>query len=257
MKVHHVVEGPDNGEVVVLSGSIGSNLNMWNPQVGPLTEAGYRVVRYDQRGHGRTPVPESPCTLADLGGDVVELLDELGVERAHFVGLSLGGMTGMWLGIHRPERIASLVLCCTSPKLGTKESWEDRARAARTQGMTTIADSSIQRWFTEDWRSANPQEAREYHHMTAATPAEGYAACCAAIGSMDVLGDLPRVSAPTLVISGADDPATPPEQHGKLIAAEVPGARHEVVEHAAHLGNVEQPARFTELILGHLAATAR
>ncbi|MEU6646473.1 3-oxoadipate enol-lactonase [Saccharomonospora sp. NPDC046836] len=253
MRVNYVADGPADGEVVVLSGSIGSNLSMWDPQVEPLTSAGFRVVRYDQRGHGRTPVPSGPCTLADLGGDVVELLDSLGVERAHFVGLSLGGMTGMWLGIHEPARIASLVLCCTSAGLGTPQMWAERARTARTEGMAAIADGSIQRWFTQDWLTANPQLAREYHHMTATTPAEGYAACCAAIGEMDLVDDLLKISAPTLVISGADDPATPPEEHGRLIADAVAGARFEVVEQAAHLGNVEQPQRFSELIIEGLA----
>ncbi|PXY27581.1 3-oxoadipate enol-lactonase [Prauserella muralis] len=254
MKVNHVVEGPADGEVVVLSGSIGSNLSMWDPQVEPLTSAGFRVVRYDHRGHGRTPVPETPCSLADLGGDVVELLDTLGVERAHVVGLSLGGMTAMWLGVNVPDRIGRLVLCCTSAKLGTPAMWEERAQLARTEGMPAIADSSIERWFTAEWRATHPQLSREYHHMTAATPAEGYAACCAAIGSMDLLGDLPKISAPTLVISGADDPATPPEEHGRPIAEAIPGARLEVVPHAAHLGNVEQAARFNDLIVEHLKA---
>ncbi|NIJ13209.1 3-oxoadipate enol-lactonase [Saccharomonospora amisosensis] len=252
MRVNHVVEGPQDGEVVVLSGSIGSNLSMWEPQVPALTHAGYRVVRYDQRGHGRTPAPDRPCSLADLGGDVVELLDGLGVERAAFVGLSLGGMTGMWLAVNHPDRIGRLVLCCTSARLGTPQMWAERAEQARAHGMSAIADGSIQRWFTARWLADNPRLAREYHHMTAATSAEGYAACCAAIGSMDLLDDLPKITAPTLVIAGADDPATPPEEHGRPIAEAIPGARFEVVAHAAHLGNVEQPQRFTSLILDHL-----
>jgi 3-oxoadipate enol-lactonase len=252
--VHHEVHGPADGEVVVLAGSIGSNLNMWDPQLEPLTSAGYRVVRFDQRGHGRTPVAQGPYALADLGGDVVELLDTLGVRRAHLVGLSLGGMTGMWLARHRPERIDRMVLCCTSARLGTPRMWAERAATARAEGMTAMADTSIGRWFTADWLAANPQQAREYHHMTAATPAEGYAQCCEVIGGMDLLAELGRITAPTLVISGADDPATPPERDGRPIARGIPGARFEVVDHAAHLGNVEQPERFAALILEHLKA---
>lgn len=256
MRVHHVDEGPSDGEVVVLSGSIGSDLRMWEPQVGPLTEAGYRVVRYDHRGHGRTPVPDGPCSLADLGGDVVELLDELGVERAHVVGVSLGGMTGLWLGAHRPERVRGLVVCCTSAKLGTPESWAARAQTARTEGMTAVADASIGRWFTDAWSRANPERARFYHRMTASVPAEGYAACCAAIGGMDLRDGLPGIIAPTLVVAGADDPATPPDEHGRPLAAAIPGARFELVEGAAHLGSVERPELFTHLILDHLRRTA-
>ncbi|WP_019816401.1 3-oxoadipate enol-lactonase [Saccharomonospora saliphila] len=254
MRVYHEIHGPADGEVVVLSGSIGSDLSMWDPQVEPLTSAGYRVVRHDHRGHGGSPVPDGPCSVADLGSDVVELLDELAVESAHVVGLSLGGMIGMWLAIHHPERLGRLVLCCTSADLGTPESWAERAAAARTGGMTAIADASIQRWFTPRWRSAHPERTREYHHMTASVPAQGYAACCAAIGSLDVREDLHRITAPTLVIAGADDPATPSDGHARPIAEAIPGARFEVVEGAAHLGTAEQPERFSALILEHLKA---
>lgn len=254
MRVNHVIDGPEDGEVVVLSGSLGSDLGMWNPQVGPLVSAGYRVVRYDHRGHGGTPVPDAPCSLDDLGGDVVELLDGLGVDRAHVVGLSLGGMTGLWLAAHRPDRVRRLVVCCTSAKLGTPEMWEQRVHTAVTRGMTEIADGSIERWFTPAWRAANPELTREYHRMTASVPARGYAACCAAIGAMDLRGVLSTITAPTLVIAGADDPATPPDEHGRPLAEGIPGARFEVVAEAAHLGNVEQPERFTELIIEHLKA---
>lgn len=253
MKVHHVAEGPEDGEVVVLAGSLGSDLNMWQPQVEPLVSAGYRVVRYDHRGHGETPVADEPFTLADLGGDVVELLDTLGVERAHLVGLSLGGMTGMWLASHEPSRVSKLVLCCTSALLGPRQMWEDRIRTVREQGMGQIADGGVQRWFTEPWRAANPERVREFHRMIAAIPAEGYIACCSVIADMDLRADLPSITAPTLVISCVGDSATPPDAHGANIAAAVPGARYEVVPDAAHLGNVEQPERFSELILEHLA----
>ncbi|EHR60587.1 3-oxoadipate enol-lactonase [Saccharomonospora cyanea] len=253
MKLHHQITGPDTGEVVVLAGSIGSNLSMWDPQVPRLVDAGFRVVRFDNRGHGRTPVPDGPSSLADLGGDVVELLDTLEVERAHLVGLSLGGMIGMWLGAHRPSRIDRLVLCCTSAKLGTPQTWRERATQATTKGMVSIADGSITRWFTPGWIQANPGLAKEFHHMTATVPARGYASCCAAIGGMDLRDALPSITAPTLVVAGADDPATPPE-HARLIAERIPDARLEIVDDAAHLGNVEQPETFGDLITKHLTA---
>ncbi|MGW9307681.1 3-oxoadipate enol-lactonase [Saccharomonospora azurea] len=253
MTPHHQITGPDTGEVVVLAGSIGSNLSMWDPQVPRLVDAGFRVVRFDNRGHGRSPVPDGPSSMADLAGDVVELLDTLGIERAHLVGLSLGGMIGMWLGAHEPSRIDRLVLCCTSAKLGTPQMWEERATQAKTKGMVSIADGSIGRWFTPGWIQANPGLAKEYHHMTATVPAAGYASCCAAIGGMDLRDALPSITAPTLVIGGRDDQATPPE-HAQLIADRIPGARLELVDGAAHLGNVEQPEIFGELITEHLTA---
>jgi 3-oxoadipate enol-lactonase len=253
VQVHHVIEGPADGDVVVLSGSLGSNLSMWEPQVRPLTDAGFRVVRYDHRGHGRSPVPRGPYELADIGRDVIALLDTLGVERAHLVGLSLGGMTGMWLGANAADRIASLVLCCTSAQLGPAQMWAERAEAVRACGTAAIADAGVSRWVTPGYAEAHPGRVAALREMIVTTPDEGYAACCGAIERMDLLGELPRISAPTLVIAGADDPSTPPE-HAERIVEGVPGARMEIVDGAAHLGNTERPEEFTELILGHLKA---
>ncbi len=238
--------------MVVLGGSLGSDVRMWEPQVAPLVERGFRVVRYDTRGHGASPVPPGPYELDDLGADVLALLDELGVARAHLVGLSLGGMTGMWLGVHAPDRIASLVLCCTSAKLGPPSMWAERARTVRAEGTAAVAEAGVSRWLTPGYRERQPDRAGLLRAMIAAVPAEGYAACCGVIERMDQLDALPKISAPTLVIAGADDPATPPEEHARPIAEGVPGARLEVVANAAHLGNYEQPAEFTRLILDHL-----
>lgn len=252
MRVHRVVEGPDDGPVVVFAGSLGSDLRMWEPQVAPLVERGFRVVRFDTRGHGASPVPPGPYRLEDLGGDVLALLDDLGVEQAHLTGLSLGGMTGMWLGVHAPDRIASLVLCCTSAKLGPPSMWVERARTVRAEGTAAVAEAGVGRWLTPGYRERHPERAGFLRAMIAAVPAEGYAACCEVIESMDQLDSLPEITAPTLVIAGADDPATPASGHAELIAKGIPGARLEVVADAAHLGNYEQPEEFTRLILDHL-----
>ncbi|WP_435069389.1 3-oxoadipate enol-lactonase [Amycolatopsis thermoflava] len=249
MKVHYETAG--DGDVVVLSNSIGSNLRMWEPQVKPLTDNGFRVVRYDTRGHGQSPVPPGPYSIADLGRDVVELLDTLGVESAHFVGLSLGGMTGAWLGQHAPSRIRSLALTFTSVNPGNVDMWTGRAKQVRAEGMATIAEGSIGRWFTPDWISANPELAEELRQMTATTPAEGYASCCEAIAGLDLTAGLGTITAPTLVISGADDAALPPS-HGQVIADGIPGAKFEVIDHAAHLGSYQQAGKFTELLLEQL-----
>ncbi|GAA1032456.1 MULTISPECIES: 3-oxoadipate enol-lactonase [Amycolatopsis] len=249
VRVHRVVEGPATGPVVVFSNSIGSDHRMWEPQVAPLTERGFRVVRYDTRGHGSSPVPPGPYDLADLGGDVLGLLDDLGVERAHFVGLSLGGMTGMWLGAHAAERFASLTLCCTSALLGPPEMWADRARLVRAEGTGAVAEASVGRWVTPGYAQAHPDQVVYLREMVEAQPDEGYAGCCEVIERMDLTGDLPKISVPTLVIAGADDPSTPAEPHGRVIADGIPGARLEVVASAAHLGSYEQPDEFTRLIL--------
>ncbi len=253
VEVHSVADGPEAGPVVVLGGSLGSDLRMWEPQVKPLVEQGFRVIRYDARGHGKSPVPPGPYSLDDLGADVLALLDSHGVERAHLVGLSLGGMTGMWLGAHAANRIESLVLCCTSAKLGPPQMWIDRAKMVREHGTGSIAEAGVGRWLTAGFADEHPDDAAFLREMIAAVADEGYAACCEAIERMDLLGHLPKISAPTLVIAGAEDPATPVE-HAEAIAAGIPGARLEIVEGAAHLGNFEQPERFTALILEHLAA---
>ncbi|KZB81345.1 3-oxoadipate enol-lactonase [Amycolatopsis regifaucium] len=251
VQVHSVADGPADGPVVVFSGSLGSDHRMWEPQVKPLTDRGFRVLRYDTRGHGASPVPPGPYTLEDLGGDLLALLDEHGVERAHFVGLSLGGMTGMWLGVNAPDRVESLVLCCTSAKLGPPEMWADRAKTVREKGTGAVAEAGVGRWVTPGFAAAHPDKVAYLREMIAAVPAEGYAAACRPIERMDLVGDLPKISARTLVIAGAEDPATPVE-HAEVIADGIPGARLETVEGAAHLGNFEQPERFTALILDHL-----
>jgi 3-oxoadipate enol-lactonase len=250
--VHHDELGPADAPVVVLSNSLGSTPWMWDGQVPTLAER-LRVVRYDHRGHGESPIPPAPYELADLGGDVLALLDRLGLERVHWCGLSLGGMVGMWLAINAPERIDRLVLCCTSARLGPPEMWAQRAATVRADGVEAIADAGIERWLSPAFMERNPAVTAEVRAMLVATPAEGYAACCGAIERMDLLPELGAISAPTLVIAAAEDPATPPE-HGERIAANVPGARLAIVDDARHMATIERPQAMTDLIAGHLLA---
>jgi 3-oxoadipate enol-lactonase len=250
--VHHLVEGPTDAPALVLLNSLGSTLAMWEPQIDELASR-FRVVRLDLRGHGGSPVPPGPYALADLGGDVVALLDRLGIPRAHLCGVSLGGMVAMWLGIHAPERVDRLVLCCTSARLGPPEGWAQRAALVRAEGTAAVADAVVARWLTPGYAALRPALQRRLRAMIAATPAEGYAACCEAIEHMELEDDLGRIVAPTQVIAGADDPATPPD-HGARIAARVPGARMAVVPDSAHLANLQQPDEVNGLILRHLLA---
>ncbi len=250
--LNYLLEGPEDAPVLVLSNSLGTSLEMWDDQV-PVLGDRFRLLRYDTRGHGRSPAPPGPYAIGDLGGDVVRLLDRLGIERASFCGLSVGGMTGMWLAAEAPERVERLVLLCTSALLGPKGIWDERIATATEQGMTTLVDGVIERWFTPAFRSENPKVVEKMATTLRETDPEGYAGCCAAIRDMDLRERLPSIEAPTLVVSGAEDPATPPE-HGKLIRDAIPGARFEVVSRAAHIANVERPGEITQLILTHLEA---
>jgi 3-oxoadipate enol-lactonase len=245
------IEGPADAPPVLLSNSLGSTAEMWDPQV-PALAARFRVIRYEIRGHDGAPVPDGPYSLDDLGADAIALIDHLGVARTHVVGLSLGGMTGMWLAVNAPERVDRLVVMCTSAMLADEHDWPLRARTVREQGTGAVAEAVVERWFTPAFRAANPDVAARMRAMVADTPPEGYAGCCDAIGAMDVTAAIEAVTAPTLVIAGRQDPATPPS-HAEIIARRIPGAHLELVD-AAHLANYERPDEVTALILSHLEA---
>jgi 3-oxoadipate enol-lactonase len=248
--VHHVVTGPADAPVVVLSNSMGADLRMWDGVVDALAEH-FRVVRYDTRGHGRSPSAPGPYSIDDLADDVVALLDSLGVAEAHLVGLSLGGMMAMRLAARDPGRVDRLVLLCTGAFLKAGPGYTERAAQVRAEGTASVAKGVVGRWFTPSYLEAHP-DIRTFHEaMCAATSGEGYAGSCEAIAAMDLRPDLPRITAPTLAIAGADDPATPP-RYLEEIAEGVPDGRLVVVPDAAHLAAAQQPEAVAAAILEHL-----
>jgi 3-oxoadipate enol-lactonase len=251
--LHYTVDGPAAAPVLVLGSSLGTSGAMWQPQMAALTPH-LRVLRYDHRGHGASPVPPGPYRLDELGADLLALLDRLGLDRVHLGGLSLGGMVAMWLAAHAPQRVEKLILMCTSARLGPPETWAQRAATVRTGGVAAIADPVLERWFTPEFVERHPGVVGWARRLLITTPAEGYAGCCAAIERMDLIPVLGRITAPTLVIAGARDPATPPE-HAALIARGIHGARLEVVPEAAHLANIAQPAVIDRLVLEFLGVT--
>jgi 3-oxoadipate enol-lactonase len=248
--VHHVVTGPEGAPVVVLAGSLGSTHAMWDVQADVLGER-FRVVRYDTRGHGRSPVPAGPYTIDDLADDLVGLLDRLDVARAHLVGLSLGGMAALRLAAREPGRVYRLVVLCTAARLEPASAWTERAATVRERGSAAVAEAVVARWFTPEHLAAHAEARAAAEAMVASTPAEGYAACCEAIAAMDLRADLAAITAPTLAIAGADDPATPPH-HLEAIAARVRDGRCLVLADAAHLASAQQPAAVTAAIIEHL-----
>lgn len=248
--IHYEQDGPADAPVILLSNSLGTRLEMWDPQMGALTQR-YRVVRYDSRGHGRSAAPPGPYTIEMLAADAVGLLDALGIERAHFCGLSKGGMVGQVLGARHGERLRSLTLCATACRLPPKELWDERIRTALEQGMAALADAVVERWFTPGFRAQPTIAVDGVRQMILETPPEGYAACCAAIRDMDLCETIRAIRVPTLVIVGDQDPATPPAM-AEEIQTRVPGARLEVIAGAAHLVNIEQAIAFNASLLGFL-----
>lgn len=249
--LHAVVEGPPRAPVVLLAGSLGSTLQMWDPQVPALT-ARFRVVRFDARGHGGSPVPDGPYDVDDLVDDAVALLDRLGVERAHVVGLSLGGMTAMRLAAREPARVDRLALLATSAK-PDPQVFSDRARAARSGGTAAMAPAVAARWLTPSYAAAHPELVAKLEAMIAAADDEGYAACCEVIAQLDLRAEIAGITAPTLVVSGWEDPALPPE-HQRLIADTIPDAELVTISPGAHLPNLEQDLQVTGALLGHFDA---
>jgi 3-oxoadipate enol-lactonase len=254
--LHRVIDqrpdAPAGAPVVLMLGSLGSTVEMWQPQVGDLSAA-YRVVRVDTRGHGQSPVPPSPYDIDDLVDDAIAVLDDLAVERAHLVGLSLGGMTALRAAVRHPERVDRMVVLSTSALLGPAQGWVERAATVRAQGTKAIADLVIDRWFTGAYRAANPDVVQRMRQMVSAQPADGYAACCGVIERLDLRGDLPSIQASVLAIAGEQDPATPPE-HLVAIADGVRDGQLLRLDQAAHLANVEQAAAVTAAILDHLSS---
>lgn len=246
-EIHYRLDGPPYGTVVVLAGSLGTTLEMWEPQAGRLSGLA-RVLRYDHRGHGGSSAPAGPYSIADLGQDLVDLLDGLDMDRASVCGLSLGGMVGMWAAAHHPDRVASLVLACTDAELGPPGPWLERASAVRHDGTASLGPALVERWFPA--RRRDPAVTAGVLAMLEGCDDDGYASCCEAIAGMDLRPDLENVRCPALVVGGAEDPVVPPERAVALATALHAGLL--VLPEASHLANLSQPERFTEAVASHV-----
>jgi 3-oxoadipate enol-lactonase len=254
VRLHHQVSGAPDRPTVVIGGSVGSTLAAWGPQLAALAGE-FRVIAYDHRGHGGSPAPAGPYTLDDLAQDVLALLDDYHVTRAHVVGLSLGGMVAQLIAARQPHRVDRLVLLCTAAHYPDPRPWVERAATVRSGGTEAIADVVVDRWLTADYRRERPDQTARWREMLVGIDREGYAGCCEAIAGMDLRRDLSRIQAPTLVLAGAQDPAVPPEQMRELAAA-ISGSEFVIIP-GAHLPPLEHPDTVTALLLGHLGAVAR
>jgi 3-oxoadipate enol-lactonase / 4-carboxymuconolactone decarboxylase len=250
--LHHRIDGAADAPPLILGPSVGTSLAVWDPQVPALART-HRVIRWDLPGHGgsRAELIGAGATVGSLAARVLELADALGVSRFGYAGISIGGAVGAWLAAHHPERIASLAVICSSARFGEPRGWHERAALVRAEGTGPVADATPARWFTEAFRD-DPAAQALIADLRATAP-EAYASCCDALASYDLRTDLHRITAPTLVVAGRDDPATPPA-HARELADGIPGASLTEVAHAAHLAGVEQPGPVLAALLGHLAA---
>jgi len=256
INVNYTLDGPTSGPVVTLSNSLASNLKMWEPQLSALTSR-FRVLRYDTRGHGETEASAGSYTLAALAEDTRTLLQALGIARTHFIGLSLGGMIGQLLALEHPELLQSLTLCDTMSRVPTeaKPTWEERVHTAQTQGMETLVEPTIARWFTTPFREQRIDVITQVRAMIRSTPVAGYTGCCHAIAALNLTDRLKAITVPTLIIVGEDDPATPVAA-SRAIQAQIKGSELVILKSAAHLSNLEQPQAFNEALTTFLARVA-
>lgn len=245
MDIDYRLDGPAGAPLLVLSNSLGTTFSLWQPQMALLTQR-FQVLRYNQRGHGRTPLPTAALTLEILGRDVIALLDMLDVEQAHFCGISMGGLTGLWLNRFRPHRFKRLVVANTAARIGSAEAWQQRAQLARNKGLAPIAAASASRWFSEDFQQRSPQAVSELVTQLANGNAAGYAACCDALAQADLRADIPQMNVPMLVIAGELDPVTTLEDAQTLVNG-APYAQLAVLP-ASHISNIACPALFSRCL---------
>lgn len=246
IRLNYVFEGPEDAPVVAFSNGLGTDLHMWDEQA-PALKQRFRVLRYDTRGHGGSDVTDGSCSIAQLATDFLSLLDVLEIDRCSFCGLSMGGMVGLWLAAHRPGALNKVVLANTAAKIGTTEMWNQRIAKVFAEGMPSVADGMLPRWFTASFLRSQPAKVATIRQVFEATDPRGYAASCEAIRDMDQRAAVGTVKVVTTIISGEHDPVTPPSESHALASA-ISGARH-ITLPAAHLSNVECPDEFNKVLL--------
>lgn len=251
VQIHYEWNGPEQAPVVLFSNSLGTTWRLWDPQVRDFSKY-FRLLRYDIRGSGDSTITAGPDSIAQLSWDVVRLLDVLSLDQVHFCGLSMGGMTGMFLGANAPKRFHKIVLCNTAAQFGTPASWNARVKAVREGGMKAVASSVIERWLTPEFRAAHPADTNAVQAMLESANPDGYIANCAAVRDADLRETLGNVQVPTLVLAGLHDPVATPAD-GRFLAGRIPGARYAEVS-AAHLSNLEARAEFNRTVLDFLTA---
>lgn len=244
-QINYQTFGDATKPALIFSNSLGTNFKMWQAQID-FFQQDFFVICYDTRGHGASSAPQGPYSIDQLGQDVVNLLDHLNVEKAAFCGISMGGLTGQWLAIHRPERFNQVVVCNTAAKIGQEQAWNDRAALVREQGLQPIASTAASRWFTEPFIQSNATVVNNLQNDLAAGSAEGYASCCEALAKADVREQLKDITVPVLVVAGQQDPVTTVVD-GQFMVERI--ANSQLFEiNASHISNVELPNEFNQAV---------
>jgi 3-oxoadipate enol-lactonase len=249
LRIHYRLDGDAGKPVLLLSNSLGATLDMWAPQIDALSRD-FQLLRYDARGHGQSTISKGPYSIAQLGQDAVALLDALGIGKAHFAGVSMGGLTGQWIALNQPSRLDRLVLANTAAYIGPPENWTTRADKVRADGIGSIAAAVVSRWITPAYAAATPDLAASLLKMVEANADEGYASACIAVRDADFREQLGKITVPTLVIAGTHDMPTPPAD-GQFLAANIAGAQY-VELSGAHLSNLEAVDGFNQAVRAFL-----
>ncbi|MEG0182073.1 MAG: 3-oxoadipate enol-lactonase [Stenotrophomonas sp.] len=247
-RLHYRIDGPVDAPWLTFCNSLGTDLHMWDPQVAALSGR-FRILRYDRRGHGHSSAPPGLYSVADLGADVLALWDHLGVARSHFCGLSIGGLTGQWLGVHAGTRLHTLTVAATAAKIGTAESWETRIAQVRAQGLLPLREGTAERWFTPAFVAAQPAQVEDILQRFVATSVAGYVGCCHAVATADFRDQLAQIGVPTLAIAGDDDPVCPPADLQAIARGVAHG--HAVALPGRHICNIESADAFTAALTAH------
>jgi 3-oxoadipate enol-lactonase len=247
--IHYALTGDPSHPPLILSNSLGADLSMWDAQA-PVFEKQFRLLRYDMRGHGKSSSPAPPYSVAQLADDLLALADSVGFGRFHLCGLSVGGMIGMHLALHAPQRLRKLVLCNTAAKIGTDETWNARIDTVRSQGMAAVGKLTPARWFTSSFQSNHPERVAASLRVLEALSPEGYVGGCCAVRDFDMRTDVSRIKVPTLVVSGTHDPAATPSD-GHYLAEQIPGARYVELK-TSHISSIEDPTGLNAAVLSFL-----
>ena len=250
IRLRCLVEGPENAPAIVFLNSLGTDVRMWDPQVGALRSR-FRIVRHDSRGHGASDVPRGPYSIEQLGSDVVSLLDAFEIERVHLCGVSMGGLVAQWLAANHPERVERAIFVSTAVKIGSKDRWDERIRALKAGGMPSIRDMVMERLVTRSFRQRSPDVAKSVEETLVSTPPAGYAASCLAVRDADLTHEVGRIRAPSLIVVGADDVVIS-QREAQELREHIAGSELVVLDDASHLCNLEQPERFNQAVLAFL-----